>query len=371
MFELYHPPLPGQIMRFTAWRVQNDYFRWCGQVQARTKNRLIFSHESALGLMGVGFLDTAAVKPDRVYEGHSSEGRAFKNRISGNRASKYRVSENRLSDLRTYEDHIAEPDVSKDRADFPLQHVLVPPGQTRVNLQGVRCHRLSQSLSRQTISVGEFRCSSPEAAFCQLASTCFLGDLVVLGDSLICRDEGLAKTSLDALTEFVDSCGRFAGRRKCGQALRLMRSGVDSPRESLLRLWMLRYGLPEPCVNFRMEDPTGRVYYLDLAYPQWRIGVEYNGKHHHEQWFEDWNRFNSLQSHGWQVFIAEKEMIDNPVWRTSFMMQVMSALSVAGAESTGFLSSPMTVAQIADGRTRLWKDEKRRRLGMESGTQGR
>lgn len=110
MFELYHPPLPGQIMRFTAWRVQNDYFRWCGQVQARTKNRLIFSHESALGLMGVGFLDTAAVKPDRVYEGHSSEGRAFKNRISGNRASKHRVSENRLSDLRTYEDHIPEPD---------------------------------------------------------------------------------------------------------------------------------------------------------------------------------------------------------------------------------------------------------------------
>lgn len=324
MFELYHPPLPDQIMRFAAWRVQNDYFRWCSQVQARTKSRLIFSHESALGLMGVGFLDTAAVKPDRAYAG---------------------------------------------RADSPLLHVLVLPGQTRVNLQGVRCHRLSQSLSRHTISVGEFRCSSPETAFCQLASTRPLEDLVVLGDSLICRDEGLARTSLDALTEFVDSCGRFTCRRKCGQALRLMRSGVDSPRESLLRLWMLRYGLPDPCVNFRLEDPTGRVYYLDLAYPQWRIGVEYNGKHHHEQWFEDWNRFNSLQSHGWQVFIAEKEMIDNPVWRTSFMMQVMSALSLAGAENTGFLSNPRTVAQIADGRTRLWKDEKRRRLGMGSGAQ--
>ena len=113
-----------------------------------------------------------------------------------------------------------------------------------------------------------------------LAETLDLDGLIVAGDALVGRREPLA-----TLREIDDSLVRSRGRR--GQRLLVaarqeMRAGVDSPRETELRLLVTRAGLPEPVVNQRHYGAGGE--YLgrgDLAYPEWKVLLEYDGSHHY------------------------------------------------------------------------------------------
>ncbi len=92
-------------------------------------------------------------------------------------------------------------------------------------------------------------------------------------------------------------------------------------------------------------------FYLDLAYPAYRVGVEYNGKHHHGQWAEDIDRFNAFQSQGWHVFVAESRMVDDHLWRARFISEIARALCNAGAAGINIRPKPLPVSQLCDGRT--------------------
>lgn len=51
--------------------------------------------------------------------------------------------------------------------------------------------------------------------------------------------------------------------------------------ESLLRAAILAAGLPEPTINSRVLDESGGwLARVDLAYPDRRIAIEYQGDHH-------------------------------------------------------------------------------------------
>jgi hypothetical protein len=58
--------------------------------------------------------------------------------------------------------------------------------------------------------------------------------------------------------------------------------------ESRLRMLLVLAGLPEPTVNHIVRDDRGNwVRRFDLAYPDLRIAIEYDGRHHierQEQW---------------------------------------------------------------------------------------
>lgn len=43
-------------------------------------------------------------------------------------------------------------------------------------------------------------------------------------------------------------------------------------------------------------------YFLDLAFPEFKIGVEYDGKHHQYQVEKDQQRRKNLEAHGWKIF---------------------------------------------------------------------
>lgn len=43
---------------------------------------------------------------------------------------------------------------------------------------------------------------------------------------------------------------------------------------------ILAHDLPEPKINYVLTLPSGRTVYLDMAYPEWKICVEYDGKRH-------------------------------------------------------------------------------------------
>ena len=75
--------------------------------------------------------------------------------------------------------------------------------------------------------------------------------------------------------------------------------------ETKVRLMILARGYPEPVPNMEFIDPaTGIVYYVDLAYPQWKIAIEYDGQGHRDdkqQWGKDLHKNEVLHDQAWKV----------------------------------------------------------------------
>lgn len=142
--------------------------------------------------------------------------------------------------------------------------------------------------------------TSAAQTFLDLARVLDLPDLVVLGDSLV----KAACVSPEALIEAT----AHAPRGRAARAARLIRAGVESPMESRLRVLLVLAGLPEPTVQHPIRDASGRARYrLDLAYPDAKIAIEYDGRHHIErqdQWSADLSRREELEADGWRVIVV-------------------------------------------------------------------
>ncbi|BBY05903.1 DUF559 domain-containing protein [Mycobacterium noviomagense] len=101
---------------------------------------------------------------------------------------------------------------------------------------------------------------------------------------------------------------RYKGRRGLRRArvsLDLVDAGAESPKESWLRLILIRAGLPKPKTQIRVYDElTGRVAYLDMGWEDLKVAVEYDGEHHQSdprQYRYDAKRHEMLQRLGWIV----------------------------------------------------------------------
>jgi hypothetical protein len=88
------------------------------------------------------------------------------------------------------------------------------------------------------------------------------------------------------------------------RALDLARIGPRSPRETELRLLLIRAGLPEPLLTWNLFDERGAfVAELDMAYPRWRVCPEYDGRVHAEdarQFARDADRWAAIRRSGWE-----------------------------------------------------------------------
>jgi hypothetical protein len=88
------------------------------------------------------------------------------------------------------------------------------------------------------------------------------------------------------------------------QVLRAARDGVDSPKETELRLLIVARGFPEPRVQCPVSDTAGTIFAsLDLGWEEWRSGLEYDGAVHREaeQHSRDLARHNRIRGAGWTV----------------------------------------------------------------------
>jgi hypothetical protein len=86
--------------------------------------------------------------------------------------------------------------------------------------------------------------------------------------------------------------------------LTLVDGRAESPMETRLRLLLHDAGAPTPIPQYEVRDDDGRfIARVDLAYPQWRIALEYEGDHHREraQFRRDIRRANALRQAGWLV----------------------------------------------------------------------
>ncbi len=90
------------------------------------------------------------------------------------------------------------------------------------------------------------------------------------------------------------------GAKALQAALALVRPGPQSPRESLLRVALLRQGLPEPDIQVPVQTSAG-IRHADLGYPAARLLIEYQGDHHRTdqaQWREDLTRIQLFEDAG-------------------------------------------------------------------------
>ncbi|GAB3433897.1 DUF559 domain-containing protein [Phycicoccus ginsengisoli] len=202
-------------------------------------------------------------------------------------------------------------------------HLRVPSGRLRV--PGVAAQ--VRSRSRLRARVGGLPVTTAEDTFVDLAGELGLVDLVVLGDSLVAR----RRTTPEAL---VAAAGRVRGRHAAlaRRGAGLVRTGVDSPMESRLRMLLVLAGLPEPVVNHIEYDEWGAwVRRYDLSYPDLRLAVEYDGRQHAEsqrQWERDVERREELEAEGWRIVVVLAKGVYREPERT--LERVAVALSERG-----------------------------------------
>lgn len=74
---------------------------------------------------------------------------------------------------------------------------------------------------------------------------------------------------------------RATGFRQLWESLAMADKGAASPRETWLRVILVEGGLPRPATQIRVDLLGDRLAYLDLGWPAFSLGVEYDGHEHH------------------------------------------------------------------------------------------
>ncbi|MFC5928991.1 DUF559 domain-containing protein [Cryobacterium melibiosiphilum] len=201
------------------------------------------------------------------------------------------------------------------------------PGQCP-RVVGVRGHRVTAG-SVRTVLVRGFRVAAPVDTWCQLASVLSLDELIVVGDALVRRQSPPA--TLPELRAAVADFAGHRGAKKLREALIWVRAGVDSPRETELRLLLVRAGLPEPEINGIIRNRLGvKIATGDIVYRRYKVLVEYDGGQHRtdeEQYHWDVDRLDAIMAEGWRVIRINKSHLRT---RNRAVFKVEKALTSAG-----------------------------------------
>ncbi|MET0735650.1 MAG: hypothetical protein ABWY55_08405 [Microbacterium sp.] len=153
-------------------------------------------------------------------------------------------------------------------------------------------------------------------------------DLVAAADSVV-RDWRVDRPMASvADLERVIRMGRRVGIGRLREALPLVRTRSASRPETRTRLALIDAGLPEPALNFTVTDEGSKLACVDLAYPQRRIAVEYEGEHHlldPVQWSRDIARYERLAAAGWIVVrVTKTELFGHP-WTIASRVRAAAA----------------------------------------------
>jgi len=124
----------------------------------------------------------------------------------------------------------------------------------------------------------------------------------VRGDLGIIRVDALLNATGYTVEEVEKIARRYPGARgirRLRDALDLADGGAESPKETELRLLLIRGGLPRPVTQIRVGNRR-----VDMGYPEFKVGVEYDGEHH---WSNpdihaaDIERLEYLAAQGWII----------------------------------------------------------------------
>lgn len=209
--------------------------------------------------------------------------------------------------------------------DSDRVHVTVMQQEERVQRHGIACHiACSEAVVQEVRGV---RVSSPLDLFFELAGVLPLVELVVAGDAMVRSGHFTA----DELRKACRATKRWHSRR-ARRGAAYVRDEVDSPMETRLRMLLVLAGLPEPKVNHGIYNKAGRlVRRLDLSFPNLRLIIEYDGRHHvevQEQWESDIDRREEIEGENWRFILVTSKGVYVEPERT--IMRVARAIRQRG-----------------------------------------
>lgn len=142
-----------------------------------------------------------------------------------------------------------------------------------------------------------------------------LTDAVVAADAL---GRLGAFTSAD-LVDFARGHRGVRGVRRVPVVASLFDPRSDSPPETRTRVKLVLAGLPRPAVRLELRDAIGHlVYELDLAWPEYRVAVEYDGRDHTrgDRRWRDVDRLDALRREDWLIITVTAHQLARPTWVT-------------------------------------------------------
>ncbi|MEU8184046.1 hypothetical protein AB0B86_25150 [Micromonospora sp. NPDC049047] len=206
--------------------------------------------------------------------------------------------------------------------------VLVPRAARIGPTTGLRIHR-GEVEPGDTVERAGVRVTSPARTCWDLALWLDVVEAVVVLDAMLAR----RLTDVPALRAYaLDRAGR-RGWRSLLRAVDLADAGAESPQESRTRIGLVLAGLPRPQTQWVVADQGRFVARLDLAWPELKVAVEYNGLWHDdpEHFHRDRRRLNRLLGDEWIVLhVTAKRLRDD---FDGFLAEVRAALR-ARARST-------------------------------------
>jgi hypothetical protein len=191
--------------------------------------------------------------------------------------------------------------------ESPVTHILVPYGCETRSRDGLVVHR-GRAFADDAIELDGVRVLPLDRVIADVLCTLPGRDALALADEAL----GLASDADTFRKQVALRIERRHDPRGTVRAMGLLdltSDGVDSPAESWIRLMIVEHGLPLPEVDWPILDLGGRLLYrLDLAWPQLRITLEYDGYAAHAgREAEDRSRRADLEARGWIVVVVRKE----------------------------------------------------------------
>ncbi|WP_222263616.1 hypothetical protein [Modestobacter marinus] len=155
------------------------------------------------------------------------------------------------------------------------------------------------------------RLTSGAQTFLDLAAVLPAAELAAVGDALW-RERHLDPMRLGERLRRAD---RVRGVVRARQVAPLLSPLAQSRPESLIRWWLTASDLPTPRPQVEVHDGTGLVVaHGDLGYSDWKVLLEYEGRHHAEaeQFGRDIHRYSLMAADGWLVLRFATQHLGSP-----------------------------------------------------------
>jgi len=113
-----------------------------------------------------------------------------------------------------------------------------------------------------------------------------------------------ARLTVDELRTAAERYPGVLGIKRARETIALVDPGAESPRETWLRLLLIRAGFPKPVTQHPIHNEYGvLIGEVDLAWPEYEVAVEYEGRHHMDpgQARKDIARIEEMIEMGWLV----------------------------------------------------------------------
>lgn len=213
---------------------------------------------------------------------------------------------------------------------------IISPTVTRSRTSGTIGHRAASRIPI-TLRFG-LPVVAPAVTWMHLAAPLSPEDLTAVGDFLVTgalhsRGAEGPLATIEELAEALEAGAGCRGARGARWALEHIRVGPASRMETLLRLVMVAAGLPEPVIGPPVAVAGGSLtLHPDLAYPDLRIAIEYEGAGHRDagRWERDIERRELFEDAGWRVIrVTRHALFDEPEALIARIRRVRMARSKA------------------------------------------